>query len=287
MRIAVTGATGFTGRYFCEAAVAAGHEIARVSSNLNDREGLARELTASNPDAVVHLAAISFVGHDDPEAFYKVNVIGTTNLLSATQLLKSNSAKVLIASSANVYGNTPASPISETQAPCPVNHYATSKLAMEFMAQTFAENMRITLVRPFNYTGPGQALNFVIPKIVDHFRRRETAIELGNIYVQREFNDVRMVCDAYLALLDEKTAGQIFNVCSGQTYTLQDVVQTLTELTGHHLEIRVNPAFVRPNEVHRLCGDPSKLQGFLNQSRRSCRQPQLRDTLHWMLSTPA
>lgn len=135
-----------------------------------------------------------------------------------------------------------------------------SKLAMEHMARTYADRLPIVITRPFNYTGPGQASQFVIPKLVDHYVRKAEHVELGNIHVEREFNDVRMVCDAYLALLVKGVAGEVYNICTGQPYTLAQVHDTLNTLTGHCLSVRVNPQFVRPNEVHRLCGDASKLR---------------------------
>lgn len=282
MKIAVTGAYGFTGRYFCQAAQERGHDILPIAIDLRDATGLASTLLETRPDALVHLAAISFVGHADHEAFYAINVVGTTHLLAAATAL-SNPPRVLIASSANIYGNSLHSPIAENEQPAPVNHYATSKLAMEYMAKTFSERLPLTIVRPFNYTGPGQGLNFVIPKIVDHFRRRAPSLELGNLNVEREFNDVRTICEAYLALLELGSPHETFNVCSGQTHTLQRVARILEQLTGHHLEIRVNPAFVRANEVHRLCGSPDKLNRFLEHSGRRLARPSLADTLAWML----
>jgi nucleoside-diphosphate-sugar epimerase len=286
MKIAVTGATGFTGRYFCKAAQARGHDILPLSSDLRDTAGLTTELSAIAPDALVHLAAISFVGYSDTVAFYGVNVVGTTNLLAAAAALP-RPPRALVASSANIYGNNVHAPISEQEPPAPVNHYAASKLAMEFMAKTFADRIPLTIVRPFNYTGPGQGLNFVVPKIVDHFRRKLPSIELGNVNVEREFNDVRTVCDAYLALLEEETTGETFNICSSQTYSLQYVVNILELLTGHRLEIHVNPAFVRANEVHRLCGSPAKLDKLLTQCGRPLFRPSLDETLSWMLSESA
>jgi nucleoside-diphosphate-sugar epimerase len=236
------------------------------------------------PDEVVHLAAISFVGHEDDSAFYGINTVGTTHLLQALAALPQIPRKVLLASSANIYGNCEAYPIAESQAPAPVNHYAISKLAMEHMARTFADRLPIVITRPFNYTGPGQALNFVIPKLVSHYARRAPVVELGNLQVEREFNDVRMVCDAYLALLAHGQPGEVYNVCSGEPYSLQHVINTLTELTGHSTEAKVNPAFVRANEVHRLCGDPTKLLRLCEQAQVALKQPSLRGMLAWMLS---
>jgi GDP-D-mannose dehydratase len=109
-------------------------------------------------------------------------------------------------------------------------------------------------------------------------------VDLGNLQVEREFNDVRMVCNAYLGLLKYGQVGEVYNVCSGQFYTLQQVMDTLAELSGHALQIRVNPVFVRVNEVLRLCGDPGKLRQLFAQSNHRLHAPDLRTTLQWMLT---
>ncbi len=279
MKILLTGAAGFTGLFFKSAAEAAGHQVVALQANLTDKAAVAAEVLQAAPDAVVHLAAISFVGHADDTAFYGVNVVGTMNLLSALAALPTKPRCVLLASSANIYGNCDASPITEEQPAAPVNHYAMSKLAMEHMALTYLDRLPIVITRPFNYTGPGQAPQFLIPKLVSHFARKAERIELGNLHVEREFNDVRMVCDAYLRLLDKGVAGEAYNVCSGQPYTLQHVIATLEQLTGHRMDVQVNPAFVRANEVHRLCGSTDKLL--------ACTGPVvaygLEDTFRWML----
>jgi nucleoside-diphosphate-sugar epimerase len=282
MKILLTGAAGFTGLFFKRQAEAAGHTVWPLAANLTDKAAVAAEVLQVAPEAVVHLAAISFVGHADDTAFYAVNVLGTMNLLAAVAALPLAPTQVLLASSANVYGNCDASPITETQAPAPVNHYATSKLAMEHMALTYADRLPIVVTRPFNYTGPGQAPQFLIPKLVSHFTRRADRIELGNLHVEREFNDVRMVCEAYLRLLAQGQPGQIYNVCSGQPHTLQHVINTLERITGHTMAVDVNPAFVRANEVHRLCGSPAKLQAAVGPLG----DWGLEGTLRWMLLNP-
>lgn len=280
MKILLTGTSGFTGRHFMDAATRAGHTVVPLLAELTNPAQVKAEVAQAQPDAVVHLAAISYVAHEDASALYAVNTVGTTHLLDAVAALRHAPRCVLLASSANVYGNCNHSPIAETQAPAPVNHYAMSKLAMEHMARTYADRLPLIITRPFNYTGPGQAPQFVIPKLVDHYARKAPHIDLGNIHVQREFNDVRMVCEAYLALLSQGKAGEVYNICTGQPYTLQQVMDALTGITGHRLEVRVNPELVRATEVHRLCGDPGKLQAVtgLDPSRYG-----LPDTLHTML----
>ncbi|WP_340121602.1 GDP-mannose 4,6-dehydratase [Methylobacter svalbardensis] len=282
-KLLLTGARGFTGRHFAKAAQLAGYEVHPLSADLTDAKAVAAETAAAAPDFVVHLAAISAVTHADEEALYRVNLFGTLNLLKALAALPQAPKRVLLASSANVYGNVDTSPIDESTCPAPVNHYAMSKLAMEFMSATFAERLPLVTVRPFNYTGIGHDTRFVIPKLVAHFVRRADTIELGNLDVEREFNDVRTVCTAYLRLLQLGQPGQTYNVCSGRPVSLKSAIEALKEITGHDLAVKVNPDFIRANEVHRLCGNPAKLEACIGQLQH----PPLEDTLSWMLSAGA
>jgi GDP-6-deoxy-D-talose 4-dehydrogenase len=284
LKILLTGADGFTGRPFAERAREAGHEVVPLASDLRDAAALAAEVKAVQPQAVVHLAGIAFVGHAHEEDFYAVNVVGTTNLLDALAQLEVPPRVVLLASSANIYGNCEQSPILETQPPAPVNHYAMSKLAMEHLARTYMERLPIIIARPFNYTGPGQDESFIIPKLVKHFALRLPTISMGNLHVEREFNDVRMVCQAYLLLLEVGAAGEAYNVCSGRAFELKDVIDRFARLSGHTLEVKVNPAFVRANEVHRLYGSPAKLFQLARQHSRSIESPPLEETLSQMLA---
>ena len=102
MKILLTGAAGFTGRHFSASAEAAGHQVVALEADLTDKAAVATEVQRSEPEAAVHLAAISFVGHEDDTAFYSVNVLGTMNLLAALAALDTKPKKVLLASSANV-----------------------------------------------------------------------------------------------------------------------------------------------------------------------------------------
>ncbi|MEW6479074.1 MAG: GDP-mannose 4,6-dehydratase [Pseudomonadota bacterium] len=284
MRILLTGASGFTGRHFQAHATQAGHEVMALHANLTEPASLQQGVQAAGPvDAVVHLAAISFVGHANDAEFYAVNTVGTTHLLAALAALPASDRpkKVLVASSANVYGNCPHSPIAETQPPAPINHYGASKLAMEHMAKTFLDKLPVVITRAFNYTGPGQTTAFLIPKLIEHFQRLAPVVELGNTQVEREFNDVQMTADVYLKLLGHGIPSELYNVCSGRAYSLNSIIQLLIEMTGHTIEVKVNPKFIRENEVHRLCGDPNKLHQCIGYIPNY----ELQDCLKRMLET--
>ncbi len=296
-RVLVTGVRGFTGRYMVDTLQALGHEVwglsndqdstpatyQVVSGDLTQPASLERAVKTCQPHYVIHLAGIAFVGHSSPTAFYNVNLIGTHHLLQALTSHASDLRCVLLASSANVYGNSTEGLLSEIAPPHPANDYAVSKLAMEHMAHLWLGKLPIVIARPFNYTGIGQTENFLIPKIVSHFVAKKSLIELGNLDVWREFNDVRDVTYAYAKLIEAAPVGQAINVCSGQLVSLREVLSLATEITHHEIEVRVNPNFVRPNEVISLGGDPSLLSHYIPDW-----QPRtLRDTLQWMLTESA
>ena len=265
----LTGAGGFTGRYMDAALRQRGYDVVGLENagsspcDLTNAAATMRAVQAAKPDVVVHLAAVSFVAHGNAEEFYRVNVFGTLNLLQALAQLDPPPRRILIASSANVYGTPPIEVLDETVCPCPVNHYANSKLAMEHMVRTWFDRLPIVITRPFNYTGPGQADHFLVPKIVRHFRQRAPVIELGNLHVSRDFSDIEDVIAAYTALLDSDVRSEIVNLCSGRGIALLDVVNAMNQLAGYEIEVRVDPELVRANEVPRLVGSNAKLRSLV------------------------
>jgi len=270
-RVLVTGLRSFTGPYLARSLAQAGHEVHGADEaagfDLRQPASLQAALAAARPDYVVHLAALSSVTHANAAELYAVNTVGTANLLEAIAKGAPGVRKVLLASSANVYGNSDADPIDEQVPPAPVNHYACSKLAMEFIARTWFERLPILIVRPFNYTGPGQSESFLIPKLVAHYAQRRPVLELGNIEVERDFSDVRMVADAYARLLEADAAGAVVNVCSGVGRSLRSVLDELKRITGHSPQLRVAEHLVRRAEVHRLVGSNQRLRGLVGELR--------------------
>jgi nucleoside-diphosphate-sugar epimerase len=283
-KILLTGSRGFTGKHLISLANSHGDEVVSLQSDITDASTLEKEILMVQPDAVIHCAGISFVASKDQEAFYRVHALGTSNLLNALTKLPQKPSKVLLASSATVYGNAALTPTPEDYPLKPIDHYAMSKVAMEEMAKTFFDRLPIVIVRPFNYTGPGQHDNFLIPKLIRHFSQNAPAIELGNLNVEREFNDVATICQAYLKLLEYGEPGEIYNVGTGKVRSLGYVVDTLIKITGHPIQISINPDFVRANEVHRMCGNPEKLNNLLAKHQVTLRIPSLEETLRNMLN---
>ena len=288
----ITGGAGFTGRHLIEAANQKGyrciamvqHEVPEapaafdtVVADLLDPASLEQAILEVKPDYIVHLAAISFVAHGNTAEIYQVNQLGTINLLDAIRKNAPEIKKVLIASSANIYGNTTALPITESVPPAPVNHYGMSKVAMELATRLYAD-LPIVLSRPFNYTGCGQSPNFLIPKIVNAFKAGKREIELGNLDVSRDFSDVRDVVAAYLRLLETDIAAPAYNVCSGTATSLLSVIDTLNDLAGYDIQVSINPDFIRSDEIKMLYGSAELLE-----SEIGCyREHTFDSTLKWL-----
>ena len=291
-RAFVTGIDGFTGRYLATELRAAGFDVSGTvvpanepspsnvyQCDLCDREATRAALADAKPDVVVHLAGIAFVGHGDVDAVYRTNVVGTRNLLDAISACGHMPRTILLASSSNIYGNATTAIIDESTPPAPANDYAVSKLAMEYMAKLWMDRLPINFVRPFNYTGVGQSTQFLLPKIVDHFKRRAPVIELGNLDVIRDFSDVRTVVRCYRLLTETSQHGEAFNICSGTGHSLLEVVSMVRMLSGHDLDVVVNPAFVRSNDVHKLIGSRTKLEAAIGPMESI----HIQETLQWML----
>jgi GDP-6-deoxy-D-talose 4-dehydrogenase len=294
----ITGIDGFTGRHLQVELSSAGYDVygicgssgaekTRVSyCNIRDIGALEYIISEVKPDVVFHLAAIAYVPHNDVESIYATNIAGTVNLLAALAQCGHKPNSVLLVSSANIYGNAHSDSISESTSPLPLNDYAVSKLAMEHVARIWSTKLNLTIVRPFNLTGIGQSHLFVVPKIVDHFVRRAEYIELGNLDVIRDFSDVRTVAYCYRRLLETAPerglSGEAFNTCSGLGHSLQDVLQMMREISGHDMEVRVNPAFVRSNEVKTLIGSRAKLEAAIG----AVQDIPLYETLKWMYHAP-
>jgi nucleoside-diphosphate-sugar epimerase len=269
----ITGLSGFTGYHLANFLLDQKWEIcglglhnnsSTLHAKLDEKDKIVEFLIKQKPTHIFHLAGVSFVGHQNQEDFYKVNTIGTQNLLDAIVESKIEVQKVILASSATVYGNQSSFILSEDMIPAPNNHYGISKLAMEFIAKTYFDKLPIIITRPFNYTGVGHSEDFIVPKIVKHFREQKMILEIGNIKTLREFNDVAWVCDIYWKLAMCSSISEIVNIASGKTQSIESIIKKLAEISKHELEIKVNPRFVRENEIYELKGSVEKLRTMID-----------------------
>jgi nucleoside-diphosphate-sugar epimerase len=295
-KILITGATGFGGRYLVDRLQSAGYEVHGLSKrgqgtsykhvehaiDLIDSDALNAVVSDIRPDGVIHLAAITHVAHQSIEELYRVNVVGTRNLLNAVANYAPAISSVIVASSGLVYGNQCEGVIDEGNPLLPVNDYGISKLATEHLARVYARIIPVTCVRPFNYTGVGQTVDFIVPKIVSHAARGVRRIELGNLDVARDFSDVRVVADVYARLLTcQQAIGDTFNICSGEATSIRQILHAVEAITKKPLEVTVNPGFIRPNEVISLCGSKARLEALIG----TIDMPPIDETIEWMVSS--
>lgn len=268
-KVLITGIDSFTGVHLSSYLEKSGYDVYGTSLSKSDLKKYKCDITLKSdiidvldkvkPDYLIHLSGISFAAHGNNEDFYKINTIGTTNILDAFLELGQIPQKIILASSATIYGNQGLEVLDESLCPKPANHYGASKYAMECLATGYFDKLPIIITRPFNYTGVGQAEHFLIPKIVKHYKENKQVIELGNLHVSREFNDVEYVCEVYKRLIECDVKSEIVNICSNNGIKLLDIIDIMNKLSGYEIKVDVNPAFVRKDEIKSLTGSTDML----------------------------
>ena len=284
-RALITGCNGFVGRALVARLQAAGVEVrgvdrADTSEVLGPKHYLAGDLTdarfvgdvigAGKFDCIVHLAAQASVrrSFDDP--------VGTLNdgTLPALHILEhlrgtGTKARVLLVGSAEEYGTAELErmPIPETFAARPASPYALAKSIQNQYGVMYRAlyGVDTVMTRSFNHTGPGQREDFVLASFarqVAEIRsgKREPVMQVGDLDVRRDFLDVRDVCEAYIVLLENGHSGETYNVCSGSSYRIRDLLQKMCDLADVKVTLQLDPARLRPVDMRELRGDPSKIR---------------------------
>lgn len=261
--VAVTGAQGFVG----------GHLLARLGQrgvglevDVTDEEALARAVADVAPDAVVHLAAASSVAASwaDPTEPWRVNALGTVNLLEAVRE-QVPGARVLVVSTGDVYGQADDVPTSETAPYRPVSPYAASKAAAELAAEQLRRaGSDVVVVRAFQHEGPGRDERFAVGSWAAQIARAEEAgrgtVLVGDLSPERDLTDVRDVVRAYETLLDPSVPADTYNVASGKQVAMRTVLDILVSLARCPIEVEEDPSRFRGTEVSVLSGDATKLR---------------------------
>jgi nucleoside-diphosphate-sugar epimerase len=274
-RVLITGVDSFTGIHLSSYLKNLGYEVYGTSylrekkdiyrCDIRKKEEILSVLDEVKPNFIIHMAGISFPAHGNHADFYEINTIGAINLLDALVESKQHPQKIILVSSATVYGNQGLAVLDESLCPTPANHYGASKYAMESLAKNYFTKLNIIITRPFNYTGHGQADHFLIPKIVKHFKEKRKSIELGNINVSREFNGILYVCEVYAKLLESNHSSKVVNLASNRGIKLLEVIEMMQEIAGYTIEVKINPKFVRKDEIQTLTGSNKKLFGLIGE----------------------
>ena len=294
MRVLITGITGFAGSHLAEY-ILSNHsrvdvfgivrwrsrmdnilqiqdKIELVEADLKDRVSLRAVLADVKPDRIFHLAAQSFVptSWKCPAETLAINAIGEINLFEA--ILSLNQApKIQIAGSSEEYGQVFSNeiPMKETNPFRPLSPYAVSKVAQDLLAFQYHKSYAVRTVRTrgFNHTGPRRGDVFVTSSFAKQIaeieqKKRPPVVHVGNLEAKRDFTDVRDMVRAYWLSLEKGVEGEVYNIGSGQAYSMQEVLDLLMSLSRSKMEVKVDPARLRPSDVPVLLSDSSKFRAL-------------------------
>ncbi len=270
-RVLITGAGGFVGPYLREHCSRQGDEVTGTTASdgpdLLDAPAWVELFARVRPDVVYHLAAWADVGGSwqQPVATFEVNANGTLHVLEAAR--RSGVRRVVMISSADVYGVVAPGdlPLTETATPRPSSPYGASKIAAEALAQQHHRGwgLEVVIARPFNHIGPGQSPRFATSAFADRVARCEAdgggEVRHGDLTPRRDFTDVRDVVRAYRLLAEQGRPGEIYNVCSGRSIAMSEVLQRLIDQVDVPVSHRADPELVRPVDLPVLQGSADKL----------------------------
>ena len=295
MRVLVTGADGFVGRYLVRRLLERGDEVGAAcrpgGPGLPPQRGLTAipfELTDDAvvgaalgyaPDTVIHLAAVASTreARADPGRAWAVNAGGTARLAEAMAARRGagrGDPALLVVSSGEVYGTGTGALRRETDPLQPISAYAATKVGTEVAAlEVWRRTGLPTIVaRPFTHTGPGQDPRFVLPAFAGRLREARLTgareVPTGNLDPVRDLLDVRDVVEAYLALIDRGQPGEIYNIARGEGCTLREIFRRLSELVGVAAEPRPSAELTRRQDISHLVGDTTKLREATGWSPR-------------------
>jgi GDPmannose 4,6-dehydratase len=275
----ITGISGFVGGHLTKFLLEKGYEIYGIDrlgkkingvnvlqANLLDQDKIFQIINEIKPDQIIHLAGQSSVAKSwkDPDSTMRVNVEGTRILLDAVRNTKLNS-RILIVTSAEIYGVPNEVPIKESHLLNPTSPYGRSRLEQEKLINDYKErfNMDIVVSRSFPHTGPHQLNNFVCSSFAYQIAmieagKQKPILFVGNLEAERDFTDVRDVIRAYYLLINTDSKG-VYNVCSGQGIKVLDVLKTLLKNSKVKIDVEQDPARMRPSDIPALVGNNSKM----------------------------
>ncbi|MCI8622575.1 MAG: GDP-mannose 4,6-dehydratase [Provencibacterium sp.] len=232
-----------------------------------DAQAVEKLLAQIRPDYIFHLAAQSSVAlaWKKPELTVEINLVGTLHILEAMRRL-GLSSRILLIGSGEEYGDGEADATDENAALHPKNLYAVTKAAQTMMGRLYAEAFRTgtIMVRPFNHIGPTQKPEFVMADFCRQIVQIEKGghppvLRVGNLDARRDFTDVRDVVRAYTLLMGGGLCGEIYNVGSGRTVSIREILKLLLSMSEKEITVEVDPEKFRPLDSKVLCADTGKL----------------------------
>lgn len=305
-KLLLTGANGFVGQHLISilgddyqvtgivhnSNLESSERVRYESGNILDRGFLEDLIKKYQPDSILHLAAIAPTWTQDPENIFKINLIGTLNLYLAVENQKKSTGvdpRIVYVSSAEAYGKTiNPEKINEDNPFFPANYYGASKVAADRLSYQMSQSakLKITIVRPFNHTGPGQQKGFFVPdmasQIVELEKSDQNELLVGNLESIRDISDVRDIAEGYKLILEaDTTPGEAFNLCSGVGTKMKDILDKLISHAKKDIKVVEDPKRMRPSEVPITVGDNSKFKALTGWEAKVPLDQTLEDTLNY------
>jgi GDP-4-dehydro-6-deoxy-D-mannose reductase len=318
MRVLITGITGFAGSHLAEFLIA-NHPDVKVfgivrwrsrmenvlpirdnielcEADLKDMVSLQACLAHIRPDRIFHLAAQSFVptSWKCPGETFAINATGQINLFESLLSLK-QSPLIQVAGSSEEYGRVfpDEIPMKETNPLRPLSPYAVSKVAQDLLGYQYFQSYGLPVVRTrgFNHTGPRRGEVFVTSSLAKQIAAiekgvNEPVIKVGNLDAKRDFSDVRDIVEAYWLSLEKGEPGEVYNIGSGVSRPIREVLDTLLSLSKVNVRVDVDPQRLRPSDVPILLADSSKFVARTGWKPRFSFRQTLSDLLdYWRRQT--
>lgn len=288
MRVFITGATGFAGSFLVEKLLAGGHMVhalvhaatshqglpdhpnaCALSIDLMDLEALKLAVVEAAPDVIFHLAGQAYPSRSwgDPARTIAINTGGTANVLEAA--VQYGRPRVVVVTSAEIYHprGPEELPLTEETPARPRDPYGISKRAAGELVRVYWERHGLPVIeaRPFNHIGPRQAPGFVVPDFAGQLAairlgKQAPVVSVGNLDAERDFTDVRDVAAAYLKLAERGAPGEAYVICSGHAVSIRSMLDTLIDLAGVEVEVRHDPARMKPADTPCLYGSYAKIE---------------------------
>lgn len=286
----ITGIAGFVGSYMAELLLSKGVEVSGLcrprskmdhiesiksklhleDADLLDSHSLYTTINKIKPDYIFHLAAQSFVptSWGSPAVTLEVNIVGSANLFEAVRQVGIDPV-IQIACSSEEYGMVYENevPIKETNPLRPLSPYAVSKLAMDYLGYQYFESYKTRIIRTrgFNHTGPRRGDTFAESTFAKQIAliekgKQEPIIYVGNLDAQRDYTDVRDMVRAYLLAVEKCDPGEVYNIATGKAIKIEAVLNMMLAMSKVKVEIKQDPARMRPSDVPVLLGDASKFK---------------------------
>lgn len=302
----VTGINGFAGTHLNNLLTQKGYDVYGIVKpdgkntsddhffpvDIQDFEGVKEVLEKISPDKVYHLAALTSPGKSfqNPSETVTTNISGQLNILEAIRQLDLMETKVLVVSSAEIYGSAEEHelPLNENSPLRPLSPYAVSKVAQDFLGYQYnhAHNIKTVIVRPFNNIGPYQAPMFVISSFAKQIAEiekgvKDAVMKVGNLDSRRDFTDVRDMVRAYEMLMNDGRYGTPYNIGSGKSYKIGEILEMFLSLSDAKIIVEKDPSLMRPGDIPELRCDYDKLHKTTGWKPEISIEQSLKNTLDY------